>query len=139
MLPRDGQSLLDLAGSFGGPDNVQPNLVVDEQAGTCVIAEGAAAGLFYGECAPEAVEFAVSMLRPEALVAFATPVHVTADGAGSLPRAYIECLRDRAVTLGLQRHMLAALPCDPVLEIDTDHSPFLSRPRDLADDLLALG
>jgi pimeloyl-ACP methyl ester carboxylesterase len=138
MLPRDGQSLLELAASFEGPDNVQPNLIVDEESGTCVIAEGAAAGLFYGECTPEAIEFALSMLRPEALVAFATPVHVTADGASSLPRGYIECLRDRTIMLGLQRHMQAALACNPVLEIDTDHSPFLSRPRDLADHLLAL-
>jgi pimeloyl-ACP methyl ester carboxylesterase len=138
MLPGDGQSLLALVGSFGGPDHVQENLIVDEHAGTCVIADGAAAGLFYGECAPEAVEFALSMLRPESLAAFATPVHVTAEGAGSLPRAYIECSRDRAITLGLQRHMQAALPCDPVLEIDTDHSPFLSRPRELTDHLLSL-
>jgi pimeloyl-ACP methyl ester carboxylesterase len=138
MLPRDGQSVLDLVGAFGGPDNVQPNLIVDEQAGTCVIADGAAACLFYGECAPEAVEFALPLLQPEALVAFATPVRVTADGASAVPRAYIECSRDRAITLGLQRHMQAALPCDPILEIDTDHSPFLSRPRDLRDHLLAL-
>src|SRR5690242_18618438 len=105
--------LVALVGSFGGRDHVQENLIVDEHEGTCVTADGAAAGLFYGECAPEAVEFALSMLRPEALAAFATPVHVTADGAGSLPRAYIECSRDRAITLGLQRHMQAALPCDP--------------------------
>jgi pimeloyl-ACP methyl ester carboxylesterase len=138
MLPGDGQSLAALVGSFAGPDPVHAKVIVDEQAGTCVLADGAAAGLFYGECAPEAIEFALPMLRPEALVPLATPVRVTADGAGSLPRAYIECLRDGAITLGLQRHMQAALPCEPVLEIDSDHSPFLSRPRALSDHLLAL-
>jgi hypothetical protein len=138
MLPGDGQSLVALVRSFAEPDPVQAHVIVDEQASTCGIAGAAAAGLFYGECAPEAVHFALSMLRPEALAPLAAPVHVTAEGAGSLPRAYIECLRDGAITLGLQRHMQAARPCDPVLEIDTDHSPFLSRPRALRDHLLAL-
>ena len=138
FLPGDGESLGQLAGSFDGADNVQPNLVVDEAAGTCVVAEGAAAGLFYGECTPEAVDFALSRLRPEALEPLGTPVRVTPGGAGGIPRAYIECLRDGAITHGLQRHMQQPLPCEPVLTIDTDHSPFLSRPRELADHLLAL-
>ena len=138
FLPADGQSLVDLAGSFEGADNVQPNLVVDEETGTCVVAEGAAEWLFYGECTPEAAAHAQSMLRPEALAAFPTPVRVSEAGAGSIPRAYIECLRDQAITHGLQRHMVERLPCDPVFSIDTDHSPFLSRPRELADHLLSL-
>jgi hypothetical protein len=29
-------------------------------------------------------------------------------------------------------------PCDPVLQIDTDHSPFFSRPSELAAHLLIL-
>ena len=138
FLPADGQSLVGLAGSFEGADNVQPNLVVDEQAGTCVVAEGAAEWLFYGECTPEAAAHAQSMLRPEALAAFPTPVQLSEAGAGSIPRAYIECLRDQAITHPLQRHMRERLPCDPVFSIDTDHSPFLSRPRELADHLLSL-
>jgi hypothetical protein len=47
-------------------------------------------------------------------------------------------VRDQAITIALQRHTHAARPGDPVLQIDTDHSPFLSRPRDLTDHLLAL-
>jgi pimeloyl-ACP methyl ester carboxylesterase len=138
FLPGNGESLAELAGAFEGADNVQPNLVVDEEAGTCVVAEGAAAWLFYGECTPEATAHAQSMLRPEALAAFPTPVHVSESGASALPRAYIECLRDQAITHGLQRHMQGQLPCEPVFSIDTDHSPFLSRPGELAAHLLAL-
>jgi hypothetical protein len=33
----------------------------------------------------------------------------------------------------MQRSMRAALPCDPVLTLDTDHSPFLSRPGEMAE------
>jgi pimeloyl-ACP methyl ester carboxylesterase len=138
FLPGDGQSLVDLASSIEGADNVQPSLIVDEQAGTCTLADDALVGLFYAECSDEDARAAIARLRPEALAAFATPVHVTEAGVGRLPRAYVECVRDGAITIGLQRHMFGALPCDPVFSIDTDHSPFLSRPRELADHLLSL-
>ena len=138
FLPSDGQALVDLAGAFEGADNVQPNLVVDEASGTCTLADDALVGLFYGECSEEDAAWACSKLRPEVLAAFTTPVRVTGEGQGSIPRAYIECVRDGAITIGLQRHMVGARPCDPVLTIDTDHSPFLSRTEELAGHLLAL-
>jgi hypothetical protein len=47
-------------------------------------------------------------------------------------RVYIECSRDRTITLAAQREMQAALPCDPVYTLESDHSPFLSQPERLA-------
>ena len=52
-----------------------------------------------------------------------------------MPRAYIECPQDRTITLGAQRRMQAALPCDPVFTLDSDHSPFFSQPEELAQML----
>jgi pimeloyl-ACP methyl ester carboxylesterase len=138
FLPGDGQSLPDIAGSFEGGDDVTPNLVVDEQAGTAVVAEHMRSQLFYGECSEEDAEFCLARLVPESLAAIATPVHITADRAARLPRAYIECLRDGAIPIALQRMMQRSRPCDPVLQIDTDHSPFFSRPSELAAHLLTL-
>ena len=63
---------------------------------------------------------------------------VTASRFGSVPRAYIETTRDRTVTLASQRRMQAALPCMPVLTLDTDHSPFLSQPEALARILISI-
>jgi hypothetical protein len=64
-------------------------------------------------------------------------VHLTDERAGSVRRIYVECTRDRAISIGKQREMLAARPCEQVLTIDTDHSPFLSRPQELGGHLLA--
>jgi pimeloyl-ACP methyl ester carboxylesterase len=138
FLPADGQTLPQLAASFEGADRVQPNVVVDERAGTCVVAPAALVDVFFGECSEEDAAFAISRLVPESLAAIAAPVRVTPERAGRVPRAYIECLRDGAITLPLQRHMHAALPCDPVLALDADHSPYFSRPRELVAHLLAL-
>lgn len=59
---------------------------------------------------------------------FATPLQLSEDRFGRVPRAYIECLRDNAVPIALQRAMQADLPCGQVETLDTDHCPFFSAP-----------
>jgi pimeloyl-ACP methyl ester carboxylesterase len=134
FLPADGQALNDLAAGDVAPSN----LVVDEQTGTAVVAEAAHREGSYGECTDEVAAAASARRVPEALVQFSSPVRITEEGAGSVPRVYVECLRDRAIAIERQRAMQAARPCLQVLTIDTDHSPALSRPRELADRLLSL-
>jgi pimeloyl-ACP methyl ester carboxylesterase len=46
------------------------------------------------------------------------------------PSTYVVCTDDRAIPVALQRSNAARL--DRVVEMPTSHSPFLSRPRDLA-------
>ena len=74
-------------------------------------------------------------MTPEPLKPLVTPLRITDARFGGVPRAYVECSRDRTVTLAAQRAMQAALPCDPVFTLDSDHSPFLSHPRRLAQVL----
>ena len=137
FLPNDGQSLLQLAD--GDPDAlVLPNLVVDEAAGLSTVREEARRDAFYGECSAEVAAWASALNVPESLAATAAPVHVTEERAGSVRRIYVECTLDRAISIGKQREMLAARPCEQVLTIDTDHSPFLSTPQELAGHLLAV-
>ena len=63
---------------------------------------------------------------------------VTQERWGRVPRAFIECTDDRALPLAFQRRLQQALPCDPVVTLDSDHSPFLCMPRELADHLAAI-
>jgi pimeloyl-ACP methyl ester carboxylesterase len=134
FLPTDGQALVDLAGD----DIVQTNLVVDEAAGTALVAEGVHREAFYGDCSDEVAAAASARHVPEAFAPFATPVRITEARAGSVPRVYVECVRDNAMVIEKQRAMQAASPCRQVLAIDTDHCPSLSRPRELADHLSSL-
>jgi pimeloyl-ACP methyl ester carboxylesterase len=137
FLPNDGQSLVQLA--EGDPDAlVHPNLIVDEAAGSCTVAEQARRDTFYGECSAEDAAQAAARLVPESLAAMGTPIRVTEERAGSIRRIYVECLRDRAISIAKQREMWAARPCEQVLAIDTDHSPFLSRPQELVRQLLSV-
>lgn len=45
----------------------------------------------------------------------ATPVRTTAARWGSIPRVYIECTEDRAISISTQRSMYTQVPCERVL------------------------
>jgi hypothetical protein len=51
---------------------------------------------------------------------------------------YIECTLDRAIGIEKQRLMQELRPCEQILTLEADHSPFVSTPRELADHLLAV-
>lgn len=72
----------------------------------------------------------------EATAPFGTPLVVTADRWGRVPRSYITTTQDRAVTSALQRQFLAARPCEPVIPIASGHLPFLARPTEFVDALM---
>jgi pimeloyl-ACP methyl ester carboxylesterase len=95
----------------------------------------AARALFYNRASPEDASWASARLCPEPLAPNLVPLTVTRERWGRLPRAYIECLDDRAVPIELQRAMQAVLPCNPVVTMDSDHSPFLCEPEALAAHL----
>lgn len=117
---------------------VPDNMVPAASGLSCTLEPTIVRDAFYGDCDEATVAFATARLAPEPLKPLVSPVRVTDARFGSVPRAYIECTRDRAVSLAAQRRMHAALPCDPVITLDSDHSPFLSHPRELAAALAGL-
>jgi pimeloyl-ACP methyl ester carboxylesterase len=137
FLPRDGECLFDLAAQATGSE-VPPNMVMSPDSSTSTVRDEKIRSAFYGECSDEDVALARMLLQPEPTLPLSTPVHVTEANYGRVPRVYIECLRDRAITPPLQKQMCAATPCRRVLSIDTDHSPFFSRPDELVAHLASL-
>lgn len=91
----------------------------------------------YEDC-PEIVELADVLLCPEPLESALTPLQLTEENYGSVPRIYIECLRDKAVSLPMQRKMYSEMPCEKIYSMDTSHSPFFSRPAELTGILLEI-
>ena len=75
---------------------------------------------------------------PQPLAPFATPVSVSEENFGRVRRAYIECLRDRAIGPATQKRMHAESPCEKVVPMETSHSPFLSAPEELVGHLDSL-
>jgi pimeloyl-ACP methyl ester carboxylesterase len=132
FLLANGECLSDVASSDEA-SLVPPNVVMSEDKTCSTVRAEALRDAFYGECSEEDVELARLCVQPEATVPLVTPLELSAEKFGRVPRVYIECLRDRAIPIALQRRMQSNWPCQRVHALDTDHSPFLSRPDELAD------
>lgn len=81
---------------------------------------------------------AAARLVSEPMSARTTALSLSEARYGSVPRHYIECLHDLAIPLADQRAMQRLQPCDSVVSLEADHSPFLSTPEALADALLSI-
>jgi pimeloyl-ACP methyl ester carboxylesterase len=135
FLPQDGQSLIDLTHlPEAAGDQVQANLVVAGDPPVATMPTEAARDALFHCCDEEAIAWAIPLRGPQAVAPFTAPVQLNGpghDGFAALPRAYVMCLQDRAIRPALQRRMLRAAGCDPVIEIDTDHCVWASRPDEL--------
>ena len=135
FLLEDGETLLSIAEN-DEEAIVLPNLAPNEDGSAFTVRN--TKDVFYADCSDEDVERARSRLVPEPAFAFATPVAVTEGNFGRVPRAYVECVQDRAIGITAQRGMHERLPCDTVVSMQTSHSPFFSVPEELAGHLVAL-
>ncbi|MDI7262049.1 MAG: alpha/beta fold hydrolase, partial [Thermodesulfobacteriota bacterium] len=136
FLLQNGEFLLQIAqGDTEGL--VLPNLVMAEDQSHATVKEEALKEAFYGDCSDEDVVRAKSLLVPQAAAPFATPISITEKNFGRIPRIYIECLRDRAISPSIQKRMYTALPCRRVIPMDTSHSPFFSASETLATHLIS--
>jgi pimeloyl-ACP methyl ester carboxylesterase len=117
---------------------VPPHMIPAEGGITCNLRESVIRDALFGLCADADYEAALTRMRPEPLKPLVTPLRVTDERFGRVPRTYIECSQDRTITLTAQRRMQVALPCDPVLTLASDHSPFFSQLVALAQMLGSL-
>jgi pimeloyl-ACP methyl ester carboxylesterase len=90
----------------------------------------------YHDCEPDIALMARYILSHEPVESGTRPLELTDENYGSVPRYYIECTDDRAVTPQMQRRMYTETPCKKVYSMDTSHSPFFSRPAELTRILL---
>ncbi len=137
FLVAPGEPLVAAAGN--DPDTeLAGNLVFSPDGLSVEVKPDAVRSAFYAQCSDSDAEGARARLVPQAAAVFSTPVPYTPERAGRIPRVYIECTRDRAIGIGVQRRMATARPCAKVLSLDTDHSPFYSTPDALAAQLASL-
>ena len=127
-LLTDGMSLV--AAGAEDTETLITSHVVIGPGGTLEVERSARREVFYGDCRAADVALAQSLLRPMGVHPLSDPVHVGA-AFESVRRFYVACSRDRAISPAEQERMLARLPCERVLTIASDHSPFLSHPKTL--------
>jgi pimeloyl-ACP methyl ester carboxylesterase len=90
----------------------------------------------YHDCEDDITELAKVLLSHEPVESGIMPLHLTEENYGTVPRVYIECTEDRAVTPFIQRKMYTEMPCEKIYSLPTSHSPFFSKPNELVNILL---
>lgn len=92
----------------------------------------------YHDCEDEITEMAKLVLSHEPIESGITPLSLTNEKFGSVRRFYIECTEDRAVTPFIQHKMYSETVCEKVFKIQTSHSPFFSKPKELTTIFLEI-
>ena len=120
---------LDVGDSLAGVLNFEtPDWqVVDEAGGFVDVLHPQR--IFYADVDEPLRSEAISKLRHHGLAAFVQPL--TRAAWQSVPSTYIVCEQDQAIPVPAQESM--SHRSERVLRLDSSHSPFLSRPRELAD------
>ncbi|MFM6932464.1 MAG: alpha/beta fold hydrolase [Novosphingobium sp.] len=136
MLP-DGMSRVEFkAMEAPNPDFDAIIISVEDGAGTIV--DPTLAGAVFAQASPpDLVAAALPRLTIEPHRLRTTPLSLTKERWGSLPRSYIECTLDLTIPLSSQRLMQQLCPGAAVTTLEADHSPFLSQPTALAAALEA--
>jgi pimeloyl-ACP methyl ester carboxylesterase len=132
FMPRDGQSLLDLTRlPEGAADMIQANLVVEGVPAVATLSPEVTLEAIFNRCMPDEAAQAVTRRRPQPVAPFETPVRIDDALLASIPRSYVLTTADNSLPPALQRRMIREHPCRAVVELDTDHAPYLSATADL--------
>jgi pimeloyl-ACP methyl ester carboxylesterase len=138
-LPKDGESLQSLAqtdaDSALGKDG---NFVMSPDYAYASIKQESGADIFGNDASPaDRAAIAKSLIR-EPLAPMATPIKLTADRFGRVPKYYIETTEDRTVSPSLQQRMIAASGVKRVFKINAGHASYITQSADVARAILAV-
>ena len=136
LLPTSGKSGKDMT-ALESDTMFRLSRQVSPDGKTYTFARDKLPSLFYADVSPEDRYKAMERLRPQPIAISTTPLTLTEERFGSVPRWYIECLHDNAIRIALQRTMVKATPCK-VLRLESGHSPFFSNPEELVEHLEAI-
>jgi pimeloyl-ACP methyl ester carboxylesterase len=125
FVPAAGES----GAMLGGADALVNDVVQHNEDGTTSIQPGRAREVLYADCTEADIDWATALLVPQ------QPGH----GRGvpsriawqSIESTYIICRHDKALSPAVQERMAGR--CTTVINLESSHSPFISRPRQLAE------
>ncbi len=133
FLPSHGDSIASLGRQDKDSDRASATRVSLFRGVVSIGPPHNAAEVFYGDCTPEQIAWAQSRLTVESLRPSIGAISLSSGRFGSVPRSYIRCTEDRALSIQQQDRMIARQPCDRVATLNVSHSPFISMPDRLAD------
>ena len=137
FLLRDGQSRISVRNQ--DPESMAtPNAIYSEDKTYMTFRQEDIKEVFYADCMDQDIARAKALFCAQAVAPLTTPLQLTEENFGRIPKIYIECLKDKAVSPSMQKKMYTATPCQKIISLNTSHSPFFSAPQELADQLVSI-
>ena len=115
---------------FEAPRNLVTPMLNAE--GTALVLAPAAIEGFYSRCTAEDRAWALPQVGAEPILPLMTPVTVTPQRWGAIPRVYIETTEDPVLPTAGQRALVARTGVDQVFSLEADHMPILTHVEELA-------
>lgn len=146
-LPIEGETLLVATGGEPSREEGGVSKLMDDETGMSNFVRPDERGwlapfdfdavwpFFYHDCDEATARWAFDRLTPAPPGILVEPIHLPRFWDADIPRSYIRCLQDRAKPRALSDETAGRLGVEP-LTIDSSHSPFLSRPAELAERLV---
>jgi pimeloyl-ACP methyl ester carboxylesterase len=131
FLPKNGESLFSLVEAT--MKNLTPifgNIITADDHKTNFINPAMAAQLFYHDCSDDEKKLAVSKMTKEPIAPLATPVILTDNIYGTIPKYYILCTESKNLD---NTFISTNVPCKKVYKLASSHSPFFSMPDKLVN------
>ena len=142
FLPQHGESVFSLAGKINSNNPTSPSVETEISPEPLLFSEDKkiafwnpeiAEQFFYHDCSKEDIEYAKSLLCPQAVATLATPVNVTDQRYGMIPKFYILCTEAKDMD---KSSIVQNMTCQQVFELPSSHSPFFSMPEKLMEVLV---
>ncbi len=127
FVPGVGETVIGMSQTLPAAESLLSKaMVVDGVASTIV--PDLAHGAFYGHCDPTASAAFTARLSAQPFATFTQPL--TAAAWTWIASTYVRCTDDQAIPIVQQDEM--AKRCSTIETLDTDHSPFASKPAETA-------
>ncbi len=126
-----GESFNDAAGTIVG-SRALDNLTLQQDGALVSIAPAAAHDAVAHDLSPDAFSALAERFIPEPTAPLATPLQISTERRGRVPRAYVETLEDRALPLKTQRAMQVKAGVESRHGLLSGHLPMFSVPDELA-------
>ncbi len=135
FLPREGESVAGLAKEAYGMGLGGPKVEVILNGTATRLLPEHIIETFLNDCTPEVIAEALPQFKPQAIKPI-TGAAIWGDAVRAMPKDYIVCTLDNAVSPTLQELMARRAEVRSIRHLESSHEPFLSNPAAVVEMLL---
>ncbi|MGN8057710.1 alpha/beta fold hydrolase [Pedobacter sp. 22163] len=137
FVPADKQSIFDLT-SMDPNSQFGPALTLSADGVLASIANDKIMGVFAQDGNEQVKKLLIDNNRPEPIAPQADKVFLKNPDFAQIPKYYIFTKQDHAITIDLQKKMVATAGIKNVFTVDSGHCPMLTKPDEVTADLIQI-